>query len=360
MITSFQRLKKIKTTVWVFLILIILIRMALPSICKYAINWTLENKIESYQGHIQDFDLALWRGAYQVEGLKIWKKTVGPEHPLLAVKKTDISLAWRALWHGRLLGDLRIDGLKANFTDSENKKKQQFGTEEKNWQDAINALVPIDLESLVVTNSSVHFTNRDFKVPVDIYVDQINAQAKNLRNMDNKKELLPSSLHVRGQLLSEAAFNLNGGINLVRKPLALDIQAELKKVRLKKFNPFFMAYGPFSFENGVFSFYSEVAANKNKIKGYFKPFFADIKMTSPHEHYVSLPHALNELALGTTNFIFRNSNQKVATKFDFEGDFHEPDVQKWRAFWLSLKNAFVKPLQENIEKNIQIRDVPKS
>jgi hypothetical protein len=313
MARSFEALKRVNVTVWVILILLIAIRIALPSICKYAINWTLEHKIESYQGHINDFDLALWRGAYQIEDLKIWKKTVGPEKPLVDIGRIDLSLAWRALWQRRLLGDLRIDRMKVNFADSENKQKQQFGTEEKSWDKVTSAIVPIDLESLAIENSSVHLTNRDYKVPVDIYVDLISARAMNLRNMDNKSELLPSTVSMKGRLLSEAAVDMSGKLNLIRKPLTFDIQSELKKVHLKKLNPFFMAYGPFSFENGEFSFYTEIAAAHNKIKGYFKPFFADIKMTSPNEHYKSIRQGLNEFLIGGANFILRNSEEKVAT-----------------------------------------------
>ncbi len=40
---------------------------------KYAVNWYLKDKILPYTGHIEDFDLSIFRGAYQFEGFVIEK-----------------------------------------------------------------------------------------------------------------------------------------------------------------------------------------------------------------------------------------------------------------------------------------------
>lgn len=351
-------LKRVNTTVWVIVILLIVVRIFLPTILTYTINWYLGNKIEHYQGHIEDFDLALWRGAYQIEGLKIWKRGTAPDTALISVQRIDLSLAWRAIWHRQLLGDLRIDGMKLLFRDSESEKKRQLGGEEKNWNEVASTLIPINIESLQVSNGAVHFINNDTKIPVDMYVDQIEVYALNLKNIDQSHELLPSPVSARARVFSSTPFRVDGRLNLLNEIPTFDIQAELKKLPLPKLNPFFMVYGPFSVARGDFSFYTEVAATQKKIKGYVKPFLENVKMESPHEHYQSFRQWLNELVLGTGNLIFRNHEKVAATRIDFEGDMEAPGVHKWRAVGISLKNAFGRPLREAIDKSISIKDVP--
>lgn len=355
---SLKPLKKVSTTVWVIILILIVIRLCLPPAILYGMNWYLGGKLENYQGHAGDFDLSLWRGAYQIQDLRIWKRGHDKSSPLLKVGEIDLSLAWRALLHKEFLGDLIVRNMELTFRDSESDKNKQLGNDEKNWQDVAKKLVPINIESLVIEDSSVHFINKDTRVVVDVYVDDIDAQARNLRNTDNSKELLPSPVAITGKVYSKTPFSFKGRVNLLKSPPVFDIQADLKKFPLKTMNPLFLVYGPFTFESGDFTFYSEVAANEKKIKGYFKPFLENVKMTSPGEKYVSFRQALNEFLLGGGNLIFKNSEDTAATRIDFEGDMTQPGIHTWRAVWLSLKNAFGEPLRAALDRTISIDQVP--
>lgn len=351
-------LNRISKTLWIALLVVVVIRLLLPTAFKYSLNWFLDNKMENYQGHIEDFDLTLWRGAYQIQDLRIWKKGTDRSAPLLKVGEIDLSLAWRALWRKELLGDLIIRRMELAFRDSESAKKKQLGTDESTWQEVAGKLVPISIESLVIEDSSLHFINTDTLAIVDVYIDGIAGHARNLRNIDDNKELLPSPVEITGKLYSRTPFTIQGRVNLLKKTPLFDIQADLKKFPLKTMNPLFLVYGPFTFESGDFTFYSEVATNEKKIKGYFKPFVENLKLTSPHEKYISFQQALNEFLLGGSNLIFRNSEKTAATRVDFEGDLDKPGVHTWRAIWLSLKHAFGEPLRAAIDRSISIKEVP--
>lgn len=352
-------LSRINRVVWVVIILLIILRIFLPVGIKYTINWYLENKIEAYQGRIADFDLTLYRGAYQIQDLKIWKRGQNPEPPFVEVGQIDLSLAWRALFKGELLGDLSIDAFKFSFVDSTSDKKKQYGSEEKNWNEVLSALVPIKIESLRVANSEVRFLNKDYKVPVDILVDRIFIDATNLRNTDNKNILLPSTATVKGRLQKDADFLVKGRINALRSPPAFSMDAQLNTFKLASMNNFFLVYGPFSFARGTLSLFSEVATHDGKIKGYVKPFLEDIKMNAPSERFISFKHRFAEFLLGASNLLLRNNVKDAATKVEFEGDLTSPNVDAWGAFWSSLRNAFVEPLDAKIENSIDIKSVPK-
>lgn len=53
-------------------IVLVTIRLALPSIVRDYVNDQLM-ALEAYDGHVDDIDLALWRGAYRIDGIRIVK-----------------------------------------------------------------------------------------------------------------------------------------------------------------------------------------------------------------------------------------------------------------------------------------------
>lgn len=342
------------------ILLVVAIRIVLPYAIRSGMNYYLANKIEAYQGHIADFDLSLYRGAYQIQGMKLWKRGTSPYEPLIDVGEMDLSVAWRALLHGRLLADLRVEALKVYFTDSEKKEKKQVGTEEKNWQQVVSDLFPMDFESVRVMDSEVHFVNRDYRVPVDVVVDKIMLSAYNLKNTSEKSELLPSDATLTARFQSSADIFVKAKFNALKDPIAFDMNAEMKKFDLMALNKFFLVYGPFTFARGTLSVFSEVAAKDGQIKGYVKPFFENAKMVASHEHFMSVRHGINEFVIGTANLILRNNDKEAASKVEFAGAMKKPDVNIWGAVWSALKNGFGKPLSEKLDNDVDINSVGKN
>ena len=340
-------------------VILVVIRIFIPYGVKRGLNYYLGNKIEAYEGHIADFDLSLWRGAYQIEGLRLWKKGTNPDVPLVFAQEIDLSLAWRALLKGELLGDLKTHQLNLKFIDSASAKKKQIGTEEKGWNEVLQKLIPINIESAKCTDCQVHFVNRDFKAPIDVVADQLELSAFNLRNIDSKKETLPSSLRLTGRLQGDSNFRFTGKFNALADPMAFSLDADMKEFTLEKLNPFMLVYGPFTFARGKLSLYAETATKDGKIKGYVKPFLDDVKMVKNEEQFISLKHGVFEFVLGATNLIFRSTDKEVATKIEFEGPLKSPDVNIWGAIKTAFKNGFGQPLDKGVEHSIGIKDVPK-
>ncbi|MBC7370396.1 MAG: DUF748 domain-containing protein [Bdellovibrionaceae bacterium] len=341
------------------LLFLIVIRIFIPYGVKRGLNYYLANKIESYEGHIADLDLSLWRGAYQIEGLRLWKKGSNQNDPLIAVREIDLSLAWRALFKGEILGDLRVTQLNLQFTDSKSEEKKQNGTDEKGWNEVIQKLIPISIESAKCMECQVHFVNRDFKAPIDVVADQLELSAFNMRNVDSKNEILPSTFRLTGRFQGDSNFRFAGKFNALADPMAFNIDADMKDFTLEKLNPFLLVYGPFTFAKGKLSIYAETATKDGKIKGYVKPFLDNVKMVKNEEKFISFKHGTYEFVLGAANLLFRSSEKDVATKVEFEGPIKSPDINIWGAVKTAFKNGFGQPLDKGVEHSIGIKDVPK-
>src|SRR5689334_6506176 len=87
------------------LVLIIAFRIALPSILLRFVNNQLA-KIDGYYGHVDDIDVSLFRGAYTIKGLRLDKIDGKIPVPFFKAESSDISIEWRALFHGKIVAEI--------------------------------------------------------------------------------------------------------------------------------------------------------------------------------------------------------------------------------------------------------------
>jgi hypothetical protein len=64
------------------------------------------SEIPGYHGWVDDIDIALYRGAYVINGLHLYKN--GNKQPMLDFPKTDISIEWKSLFKGRIVSEIEL------------------------------------------------------------------------------------------------------------------------------------------------------------------------------------------------------------------------------------------------------------
>src|SRR5665213_3260490 len=140
--TFFYRRWAARLTYWIVGIIIVLvgIRIALPFAVKAYANRQL-NKSHDYRGSIGGVTLHLWRGAYQIHDLKIFKTGGTVPIPLFSTRLLDLSLEWSELFHGALVSKIIMAEPKVNFVSGPTKAQSQTGTE-NDWGDTLKSLVP--------------------------------------------------------------------------------------------------------------------------------------------------------------------------------------------------------------------------
>ena len=359
-----RRRKRIKIFLVIFLGLVVF-RAALPILIKNYLNNYMAHKIEGYTGHIGDFDLSLYRGAYQVEEFTFKKKNGNEQIPFINIKHADISLSWSALFKGRILLDLDIENSRIDFLDSKKKDQRQFGVEEnsQNWVDVYEKIVPFSLQSLKLSNSEIHFQNADTKPAVDIFLNKINLEASNINNIQKGSKALFSSYKISSLIQNQGELNSQGTFNILSKPMAFDVNLKIEKVKLTELNPFFLAYGPVDVTSGTFNFYTEVATKDNKVAGYVKPVLEKVDVISGKENISSLKRFGFEFGTAFLNLFFRDGKTlSVASKIPITGDINKPDFGLWEGFKSALGNAFggeKSKVKKKIDHTINEKDVKK-
>jgi len=338
------------------LAILIIIRALLPLIGLRVINWSLENKMGEYTGRIEDFDLSLYRGAYQLQGLEIKKKT-GHLPPILSIREIDLSIAWRALLERRLLLDVILYEASVRLIDSNEKGERQLGVEEKpkDWKAVLDVIVPIEVESLKVVNSSMYFTNSSLKKPVPVALENIRLTTGDLRT--RAKNVL-SAFDFKAILQKHANVHAEGKIDMLAKIPRMDMDFELTKFQLKTANNILMAYIPLDVTEGELSVYGEVAYAEGKGDGYAKVFFKEGDIVANKQKFQSWKHFFYEIIAAVANWLLKNPDSKT---FAFRVPFTISEVTKVKLDTSKVLDSILenrkKELPRSIEKSVSLKEL---
>lgn len=350
---AYRAVLKIPAWLLITVAVLVVIRILLPPVCLWGLNRALDSKLGVYRGHIGDFDLSLYRGAYQIQDLIIEKRD-GSQPPILKVREVDLSVAWRALFRKNISADVSIDGLQVRLADSENKSKKQTGGEEplKNWEAAGGLLVPIAIETLVIRDSAVYFTNNDLKAPLPVALEKINLRAENLRSQPTDEM---SPLEASALLQQHAGLWVKGELDLRPKKPRVDLDFKIEHFRPSSLNKMLRLYIPLDVTKGDVALYGELAAEDGAARGYAKFFLKDGDIIAPAQDYLGVKHFFIEIATAFANWLLKsNETRTIAARIPFKYDKEGLDIKASDAFWSAVKNRGDQ-LPREIENSVSLK-----
>ncbi len=337
------------------LVLLIIARLILPFVVlKYANRQLSEMK--GYYGHVNDIDIALYRGAYQLDSIYINKvdSATNSQTEFFSARTIDLSVEWNALFDGRIVGELIFLSPTLIFT----KDKAEIGEVAKDTNDfrkILKDFMPLKVNRFEIRDGSIHYVDNTKSPKIDIFLQHAEIIAQNLKNTTDNRELLPSPIKATADVY-DGKLSLDMKMNALEKQPTFDLTAELKNTNLVKLNDFFKAYGKFDVSRGTMGLYTEFAAKDGKFKGYVKPIIKDLKVLGAEDKKDNIVQQVKEGAVGVVSSILKNPRKKqLATKVPIEGDFSNPSVDNWEAIWEVLKNAFIEALMPSVDNEINIQ-----
>jgi uncharacterized protein YhdP len=334
------------------------VRVILPSVLRSQINDRL-SRIEGYDGHVDHVHVALWRGAYALRDVRIVRKNGSQTEPFFSAANIDFSLAWRRLFHGQIVADIRIEEARINFLKTATPETSQLEVD-SSWQQVVKDIFPIDITKLEIVNGRIHYLDRTADPVVDVFVENLQFVGFGLRNRPAKTaEEFPAHLKLTGNSIGGGQLSVWADADILADQPHFEVHGQIEKVSLPALNPFLKAYGGVQVESGEFKFYAEMAARDGRFQGYVKPFFVHMKftdLTAPHQ---SLPERLWEAVASGLVKLFKNKPQdQLATRIPFSGEFGHTNVDTWKTFTSMLHNGFIHALPATLEHSAKASAVP--
>ena len=340
------------------IILLVIGRLLLPYFVLKYVNRTLD-EIPGYEGNVEDIDIALYRGAYVIKELTLWKENADSSTPLLFYPKTDISIEWGALWRGRIVSEIVLYQPVFNYVFEDQKKPVPEGEPEiEDWTKALSDLVPIEINHLQVHGGRINFVQFSADPNIDLMMSQIELQATNLRNVYQTENVLPSTVHATMVSFGGGQSILTGRINVMQRIPDMDLEFSLRNADVTALNEMTLHTAGIDFESGTFELYSEVAIADGYLKGYLKPMF--IKTTLLGEEDKGFFEKLWEGFVGVFKFLFKNQGtDTLATRAPIEGDLNNLDTGLFTTIVNIFKNAWIEAFSTNVDEDIDFGDALK-
>jgi hypothetical protein len=333
-------------------IVLIIIRLALPYWVKSYVNRKL-NQLPGYTGHVDDIDIHLIRGAYSIDGLVLNKKDNPPKYPFLQIRRTDLSIQWKAIFKGKLVGEVEMDSPKINILATTADLSKEPSRD--HWTKTLKALMPMTVNRLVATNGRFAYLDFARKPDVNLYIEGMNLTALNLANVEEAATALPSSVSLTGNSIGKGRLKADMKLNILKEIPDFNLNMQLNGTQLTGINSFIKAYGKFDVERGSLDMYSELELTNGKFNGYVKPFFKNIKVLNwkKDKKEGGILSAAKEAVIGLFVKVVENpKTKKIATKIPIKGNVNDPKTSGWATFLGILKNAFIKAFNQGIEGSL--------
>ncbi len=355
--------KRYRFPMWVLLSLILLllvVHLALPHLVLNYLNGKLADMGE-YRGHIEDVDLAWWRGAYRADGLLIEKKNEQVQTPLFTARSIDIGVSWSALWRDRaLVGEVVLEQPQLNFVDGEAADDSQTG-EGVDWRDQLEALVPFTLNELRVVDGQLSFRNFDTDPQVHVYANAINASLYNLTNTGDREQGRVATFEGKAKLFNQAPMEATAHFDPYTDFEDFDIDLRMTGLELTKLNDFSNAYGNFDFAAGTGDLVMEIEANDSQLSGYVKPLLRNVEVFDFEQDVKNEDkgffRGIWEAVVGGGEEVLQNQRKdQFATRVELSGSTKNTDVSPFQAFVAILRNAFVEAFTARFERSLSEED----
>lgn len=331
---------------------------------RAAMPWAVERYVDrqlaaigEYSGRVADVDLALLRGAYTVDGLTLVKTGSTAETPFLELPLMEISLEWRALLDGELVGELVMRSPRLNLIQGESDEDTQLGTG-VNWPEQVRRFFPFRFNAVEVRDGTATFRAPGIEAGQSLTVERLDVLLHDLTNVDERRSAAFASIDARGAVMGNAPILLRGRLDPNESLPTFDIDFSIEGAEIVEANPWLREFVNVDAETGTFSLYAELAASEGRFEGYVKPLLDNPSLFRLDEPAEGPFQKAWEALVGLGAEILKNpETDQVATEVPLSGRMDDPDIDLLAAMVGLLRNAFVSALSQALEHDVGLRDV---
>lgn len=280
----------------------------------------------------------------------------GKETPFFSASEIDLSVEWKALFKGSIVGELVFERPVMKFTKDKVEPKD-VTQDSTDFRKLLKDFMPLQVNRVEINNGNVQYLDHTSTPKVDVHLTNLDVLALNLKNSYDSSELLPASIKASADIY-EGTLTFNMKLNPLADDPTFDMNAELKGTNLVLLNDFFKAYAKIDVNKGTFGMYTEVAAKEGRFEGYVKPLIKDLDVVGAEDRDDNVFRQLWENIAGTVAEVLENQRKdQFATKVPLEGNIKNPESDIASTILTVLQNAFIQALQPAIDDQISIGSV---
>ena len=324
-------------------------RVLAPGYIHRAINRRLSH-IPGYAGHVGDVELQLWRGAYRIDNIKIFKSNGKVREPFFTARTIDFSIAWGEMLKKKFVSSIDVTDGSLILLRGPTDETSQL-TADHRWQDVIMDIFPIRITRLKIKGGVIRFVDTTHEPRVDIGIEHIDVVATGLRNRPSRRaEVFPATIDISGRSIGNGELRLNAKLEPLADQPHFKLALELRRVSLPALNELLRAYVGIDVSQGQFDVFGQMAMQNGHYEGYLKPFLNQVDFRNDGDAGRKLGARIRKDVLVSVIKLFRNRDTKqLATRIPFSGDAQNMDVGTLRTIVNGLHHGFIAALPQGFE-----------
>ncbi|HUA66769.1 MAG TPA: DUF748 domain-containing protein [Alphaproteobacteria bacterium] len=358
----FSRHRILFSIIGAIIILLIGVRLALPHVVRHYVNRQLQ-KSSTYAGSVGRVEISLYRGAYEIRDIHIFKRDGKIREPFFSAPYMDLSVQWPALFHRRVVARIYMQQPHVNFINGPTAAQKQTG-ENTSWDKMLQSLTPFKLNEVEIYDGEIHYKD-DYSTPkVDLYISKLGASATNLSNAQHQPLQLPAGIRAHGKTIGDGTLDFHLQMNPMAPAPDYQLQVALTNVNLPALNSFLRAYGKFDVARGGFAMFTSVAATNSAYQGYIKVFFNNLDVfewQKEKREHKSAVKIFWDAIVGAVSTVFRNlPKDQLAVKVPISGVYTNSSVDLTSTLGSLLRNAFIRALIPKYDQQITTAEVTRN
>lgn len=338
-------------------VLLIVARLLLPYFVLKYVNKTLAN-LDGYTGHVSDVDIALYRGAYQIDSINIRKVDGKIEKPFIMIPKMDLSVEWNSLFKGKLVAEVACIRPVINFAFSKSEEASQTGTEQ-DWTQVIKDLLPININRFSVIDGTVNLTSIVSQPSTDLSMHNFDLEIANIRNVVENDNKFPSPVRAYADLPGyDGKMYFDANMQLLKEMPDFNYNLKLNNLQLVKLNDLSKRYAGIDFEKGTLDLVSEMEMVDGKLQGYLKPLTHDMQIFEWNEgdKRTVTQFIVELLAEGGNKLLENKIKDQVATRIPLNGTVENIETGLWPTVIGVLRNGYVSALTDTFDNTLNVKE----
>jgi hypothetical protein len=254
------------------------------------------------------------------------------------------------------LTTLSLHDVKADFVHSAKTQQKEKDTGKQVAQGAEKVsnhptlLVRIDRGT--IDKSEFGLVNTAANPPYRVFMADTHIE---LENWSNQLSEGTAIVRLTGLLMGAGDTRISGAFRPETRSPDFDLSVKIRRTPIKSFNELLRAHGGLDVASGVFSVYSEMAVKHDKVNGYLKPLFKDVKAYDAiQDEDKGLLQKIFEKTVNVAAALLKNTpRHEVATKTHLSGPVENPQANTWEMVVTLFQNAFFDAVMPGLEGQLK-------
>jgi len=197
----------------------------------------MNRALKGYTVHITKLDFHPHNLSLTLKGLTVIQDA-HPDPPVMDIPYLHASVHWRALLHGRVVGDMYIGRPKVymNLVQLRKEIADPTPVKERGWQEAVEAIYPLKMNRFRIREGDITYQDQGPFKP--LHIKNVNFVATNVRNVASKEREYPSEFWLDAKVFESGAVHAEGNADFLAEPNPTLIgNTKLERIELDYFKP---------------------------------------------------------------------------------------------------------------------------